>query len=85
MKTDVYHCLQVAVRIFSDTCLREGIPVFVIEPRILEALVSNSSVSDACKRRCPLWCHYLCTDAEITTFGVLDQFWKKKVVLLHVL
>ena len=70
------------MKIFSDTCLREGIPVFVIEPRILEAVVSNSSVRNTCNHWCPSWCHYLCTDAEITTFGVLDQFWKKTVILL---
>ena len=71
------------MKIFSDTCLREGIPVFVIEPRILEAVVSNSSVRNTCNSRCPSQCRYLCTDAEITTFGVLDWFWRKTVVLLH--
>jgi len=71
------------VKIFSDTCLKEGIPVFVIEPRILEAVVSNSSLRSTCNGRCLSWCRYLCTDDEITTFGVLDQFWRKTVVLLH--
>jgi len=75
--------LKVAVKIFSDYCLRQGIPVFVIEPRILEALISNSSVKDACKQHCPPWCRYMCTDAEVTTFGVLDQFWRKMVILLY--
>jgi len=71
------------VKTFSDACLREGIPVFVIEPRILEAVASNSTVRHSCSKHCLPRCHFLCTDAEITTFGVLDQFWKKTVVSLH--
>jgi len=70
------------VKTFSDSCLREGIPVFIIEPRILEAFISNSSVKETCQQ-CPSWCHYVCTDAKVTTFGVIHQFWRKAVLLLH--
>jgi len=71
------------VKVFSDYCLKEGIPVFVIDPRILEALISNTSVKDACTQHCPSWCQYLCRDAEVTTFGVLDQFWRKTVIFFR--
>jgi len=31
----------------------------------------HSSVKDACKQHCPPRCRYMCTGAELTTFGVL--------------
>lgn len=63
-----------------EICHRHGFPVFVIDPILLRAIMTNRSSVTACSdQQCPVECRYLCADYPVMTFGVIDQLWKIEV------
>jgi hypothetical protein len=66
-----------AVSQFVGLCHSEAFPVFIVEPRLLNALASEASSSvTSCGQGCLPWCHYLCTNYPVTTFGITGHVWK---------